>query len=82
VWLERRLLQRRLALAGHRPGAIDYQMPSPVAALQVPAVGAGVYYVRVVAVGPAGLTPLTPEIVVVVPGTPPPAPARPRAGIG
>jgi len=55
-------------LAGHRPGASEYQIPSPVASLHVPAVGAGVYYIRVVAVGPAGLTPQTPEFTVVVPG--------------
>jgi hypothetical protein len=56
-----------LVLAGHAPGVGSYQLPASGPSLTVPDVSPGTYYVRVVAVGQAGLSPLTPEVAVVVP---------------
>lgn len=56
-----------LVRVGCRPGAIDYELPAPTPSLTVPAVGAGVYLVRIVSLRQSGLGPLTPEMTVVVP---------------
>ena len=53
-----------LVLAGHTPGATEYQLSTPRTSLVVPAVALGRYFVRVVAVRPDGLVPLTPGLVI------------------
>lgn len=55
-----------LVLAGHVPGAMTYQIPSVGTSITVPGVGAGTYFVRVVAASQAGLTPVTAETALVV----------------
>ncbi len=56
-----------LVLAGHAPGVVSYQLPASRPSITVPNVGPGTYYVRVVAVSQTGLSPLTPEVAMVVP---------------
>ena len=53
-----------LVLAGHTLGAAEYQLSTSGTSLVAPAVAPGRYFVRVVAVSPAGLLPLTPGLVI------------------
>ena len=56
-----------LAVAGHAPGVVEYEVPVAITSMFAPSVGSGRYYVRVVALNQNGLTPLTPEMIVDVP---------------